>query len=153
MALLLWLANRGITFVVLLLFVCLLPQEPIEHPANEMAMAGAGVGAGLALLLGYGIAWDFICSLPGLVLLPLLIGKILGIPNASHRRRTFYCTIGGLQMLMQVLASYAFLKGELVDLEKIEALCLLVGLHLVAGLGMAKIFYKYWLADAYYWSE
>ncbi|MGI4863622.1 MAG: hypothetical protein ACRYFZ_06830 [Janthinobacterium lividum] len=152
LAITLWMVSRGITFVVLLLFLCLLPEPPTEHPANEMAMAGLGWGAALGLIFMGGMGLDFVFSLPGLVLLPLFISKILGQPDAARRRRNFYCLVGGLPLLLQALAGLAFLKIDGPNMEGIESICLLLMLHLAAGLVVAKALYKYWLADEYYWS-
>ena len=151
LAIALWLGSRGITFVVLLLFLCLLPELPTEYPANEMAMTGPGWGAALGLIFMGGMGLDFIFSLPGLMLLPLFIGKILGQPDAARRRRSFYCLVSGLPLL-QALAGLAFLKIDGPNLEGIESICLLLMLHLAVGLVVAKALYKYWLADEYYWS-
>jgi len=152
-AFLLWVTNRAILLILLIVGLCLLPEPPLEHPDNPMAMEGAGYGAGLALLFIWGISFDFIFSLPSLVFLPLLLGRILALSDARKRKQKFYGTVASLQAIMPAIASFAFFKDESMDLAVLMGGLLLTGLYLVVGLFSARKLYAYWLADTYYWSE
>jgi hypothetical protein len=118
-----------------------------------MAMEGAGYGAGLALLFIWGISFDFILSLPSLVFLPLLLGRVLALPDAQQRKRNFYGTVASLQAIMPAVASFIVFKDEPVGLAVVMGVLLVAGLYLVVGLFSARKLYAYWLADDYYWPE
>jgi hypothetical protein len=139
--------------VLLLIGLCLLPEPPLEHPDNPMAMEGLGYGAGLALLFIWGISFDFIFSLPSLLFMPFLLSKVFAVPNASLRRRKFYCMVGGLQVVMLALGGFVLLQDEPFDLATLWGGCLAGGLYLIVGLTSARKLYAYWLADEYYWPE
>lgn len=152
-ALLLWVTNRAILLILLIVGLCLLPEPPLERPDNPMAMEGAGYGAGLALVFIWGISFDFIFSLPSLVFLPLLLGRVLALPDAQQRKRKFYGTVASSQALMPAVASFVVFKDESVGLAVLLGVLLIAGLYLVVGLLSARKLYAYWLADDYYWSE